>query len=288
MRFTKRGTVAALLAAAVASSSFAAAFALPAGGAVTAAPKALLLTRLHASTYIGYAMDECHLPPMKQLNAWKRSPFHALNIYIGGINEGCPQHVTVAWVRAATDAGWRLIPTYVSLQATHPTCGCVGITPRQAYAEGAGAGNAAARDMRAIGLGRGNIVYDDMEGYTRGYPNTPAVLEFLNAWTHALHNAGYLSGVYSSASSGIADLVREAALHPRGYRSPDDIWIADWNGTASLRDRYVPQSFWTHNTRIHQFRGNVTLRYGGVALAIDEDFSDGAVVATAGRAIPIP
>jgi hypothetical protein len=234
-----------------------------------------------STAYTGYGFDICHLPSIRTLRAWSRSPFRALAVYVGGINEGCPQPLTGGWVRSATALGWHLIPTYVSLQAPHNRCGCHAITPRIAFVEGVGAGDAAARDLRLIGIGRGNIVYDDMEGYTRGYPNTPAVLNFLNGWTHALHHQGYYSGVYSSASSGIADLVAQAERRQRTYANPDDIWIASWNGLASTRDAHVPSTLWVRHERIHQFRGNVTLRYGGVSLSIDEDFCAGMVVSAA-------
>ena len=49
--------------------------------------------------------------------------------------------------------------------------------------------------------------YFDMENYTRTAAATSAVLAFLESWTTELHDAGYASGVYSSADSGITDLV---------------------------------------------------------------------------------
>ncbi len=39
-----------------------------------------------------------------------------------------------------------------------------------------------------------------------GATNTSSVLAFLSAWTSTLHAAGYQSGVYSSADSGVRDL----------------------------------------------------------------------------------
>ena len=90
----------------------------------------------------------------------------------------------------------------------------------------------------ALGIGAGNPIYFDMEAYTAPPAPPPAVLAFLDSWTAELHAHGYLSGVYSSAASGIADLVAQVGT---GYHEPDDIWIANWNGHADAPcDPYVP------------------------------------------------
>ena len=62
-----------------------------------------------------------------------------------------------------------------------------------------------------FGYGTGTPIYFDMEAYN----NTEAacrsaVLSFLDGWTRGLHSAHYVSGVYSSAASGIADLASQA------------------------------------------------------------------------------
>ena len=65
-----------------------------------------------------------------------------------------------------------------------------------------------------------------MESYSRTTSATSATLAFLEAWTEKLHALGYVSGVYSSSSSGIADLADQLGT---GYHLPDDLWIANWN-----------------------------------------------------------
>ena len=83
------------------------------------------------------------------------------------------------WVTLENAAGWRFIPTYVGLQA--PTSGCVGcaaIIPSQASEEGAAAADDAVTQARALGLGAGNTIYFDMEGYAPGPTASPAVLAF--------------------------------------------------------------------------------------------------------------
>jgi hypothetical protein len=99
------------------------------------------------------------------------------------------------------------------------------------------------------------------------------VLAFLAGWTFRLHNDGYISGVYSSDSSGIRDLVRR---YRGGYPEPNDISFANWNGQKNAHDPYVPASEWSHHQRIHQYLGNLAETYGGVTLRVDDDFFNGA------------
>ena len=99
----------------------------------------------------------------------------------------------------------------------------------QATSEGTSEAKAAIASAQTVGIGRGNPIYFDMEAYSPGSSATSATRIFLAAWTKALHAAGYVSGVYSSGASGIADL---AAAYGGSYTEPDDIWIADWNGSA--------------------------------------------------------
>jgi hypothetical protein len=107
--------------------------------------------------------------------------------------------------------------------------------------------------------------------------NTAAVLAFLAAWTSELHAAGYLSGVYSSASSAITDLVNQQGT---GYLEPDDIWVGDWNNKRTTSDPYVPSSDWSTGNRIHQYQGAHNDTYGGVTLNVDSDYLDGATADT--------
>ncbi len=228
-------------------------------------------------TYVGYGFDACSAPSIGALRAWLSSGFRALNIYVGGMNRGCSQpNLTSSWVSEALSMGWHLVPTYVGAQAPTPRCGCWGMSRANPFGQGEAAASDAAAHLAAIGIGRGNPVYFDMEGYTPGPSNTPYVLAFLEGWTERLHAEGYLSGVYSSASSGIHDLVGTVPGH--GYVEPDDIWIADWNGQATESDGWVPANFWIFHQRVHQFTGSHTDNFGGVSINIDSDWINGAVV----------
>ena len=237
------------------------------------------------SYYTGSGFDACSAPSSHAMSAWSTT-YHAIGVYIGGVNEACSQpNLTPDWVSQQIAAGWHLIPTYVGLQAPSNGCGCAGITPSQAAAQGTAAATDAAAQMQSLGLPAGNPVYFDMEGYSRTQANTSAVLSFLGAWTSQLHADGYLSGVYSSVASGITDL---AAQWGTSYPEPDDIWFADWNGQASTSSSAFPAADWSNHQRLHQYQGAHNETHGGVTINIDSDYLDGAAAGTVAAPAPVP
>jgi len=228
--------------------------------------------------YQGLGFDACSAPSTSAMAAWAASsPFGAAGIYIGGANIACSQpNLTATWVSQESQAGWHLIPIYVGLQAPSNSCGCAAIVAAAAATEGAAAAADAVVQAQRLGIGPGNPIYFDMEGYTRTAANTRSVLAFLSAWTTGLHAAGYKSGVYSNASSGIADLVAQVGT---GYAEPDDVWFADWNGQATVSDPALPAVDWLYGQRLHQYRGGHDDVYAGVKINIDTDYLDGATAA---------
>jgi hypothetical protein len=237
--------------------------------------------RATASYYTGLGFDACAAPSTTTMTAWAASPYRGIGIYIGGANRGCSQpNLTSTWVSTEIAAGWQLIPTYVGLQAPSNSCGCAAIKAAQAGSQGVAAADDAVSKAAALGIGLGNPIYFDMEGYATGGSNSPAVLTFLGAWTAELHARGYVSGVYSSAASGIADLV---AQYGSGFAEPDDLWVADWNKQATTAFSYIPVADWANHQRLHQYRGGHNESYGGVSINIDNDYLDGAL---AGNASP--
>ena len=92
--------------------------------------------------------------------------------------------------------------------------------------------------------------------------------------TTALHAAGYKSGVYSSSSSGVADLVANFTK----YAMPDVIWDALWNGEANTADPVIPAADWAGHHRVHQFLGGANATYGGDTINIDQDYLDVSVI----------
>jgi len=227
--------------------------------------------------YNGLGFDACSAPSPSAMTAWASSGFGAVGIYIGGANIACAQpNLNALWVSEESQAGWHLIPTYVGLQAPSNSCGCASISPAAAASEGAAAAADAVTHAQALGIGPGNPIYFDMEGYARGTTNTPGVLTFLSAWTAGLHAAGYRSGIYSNASSGITDVVAAA---PSGYLEPDDVWFADWNGSATATDPALPALDWSGGQRLHQYLGGHNATHGGYTINIDSDYLDGATAA---------
>jgi Domain of unknown function (DUF1906) len=221
----------------------------------------------------GLGFDACSAPSEASMSAWARS-YAAAGIYIGGTNMACAQpNLSASWTNAESAAGWHLIPTYVGLQAPTSSCGCATIAPKQASSEGSAAAADAVNLAAGYGLGPGAPIYFDMEAYTTTQASTTAVLAFLGAWTSTLHADGYLSGVYSSAASGIRDLANAAGT---SFVEPDDVWIASWNGRRTTSDPNVPSGQWASHQRLHQYAGGHPETHGGVTIDVDSDYLDGA------------
>ena len=259
------------------------------GGAIpaTAAPPTTSAPSDEPQVFTGKAFDTCTAPALDALRAWRRnSPYGALGIYIGGRNRGCAQpRLNTGWTRSATAMGWRLLPLYAGSQAP-----CLAgrssarIDPRRAVAIGTAEGRDAVRSAAALNIAPGSPVYLDMESYDRdGGRCTLAVLQYTVAWTRAVHAAGYLSGFYSSADAGIADLAALAAgSEHRAVGGPaalpDVIWYARWDCRAGT-DGYhaLRRGVWARHQRLHQYEGNTTERYGDVTLRIDRNAVDAPV-----------
>ena len=225
--------------------------------------------------FTGYGFDACSAPAVASMQAWTASPYRALGIYIGGANRACVNaNLTPAWLGSVESLGFSFLPLYVGLQAP-----CVSqkslalISPSSAQAQGAAAANDAAGRAGALGLLAGTPLYFDMEGYATKNPTcSQAVQAFLTGWVSQLHALGYVAGVYGSAASTIRDMALISPL-------PDDAWIANWNGQASVfGDQYVSDSLWADHQRVHQYKGGHKETWGGVTINIDSDYVDGAVV----------
>jgi hypothetical protein len=237
--------------------------------------------------FTGLGFDACATPSSRTMAAWGSSPYRAIGVYIGGANRACSQpNLTTTWVGEQVAAGWHLIPTYVGLQAPTSSCGsCAKLSSSKATAQGTEAASDAVAKAKSVGIGPGSPVYFDMEAYTRTSSATAATLSFLSAWTAQLHVLGYTSGVYSSSSSGIADLARAIGSV---YTLPDDIWTANWNDARNTLDPYLPVSAWASHQRIHQYHGGHNETYGLATVNIDSDYVDGATVGARTRPVLPP
>jgi hypothetical protein len=216
----------------------------------------------------GAGFDTCEAPSLPAMRAW-REDFVATNVYIGGVARACPnRRLSREWVSAVRDMGWRLIPTYVGPQAP-----CTRyqsrFTRHDAARQGRRSAEDAVRRARALGLPRHTPLYFDMEAYGRRCRRS--VLRFLDAWTKRVRARHYVSGVYGSLGSGIADLGRAT-----GISKPQTVWFAHWDRDDGL-DGDLPERWWPGHRRIKQYRGDHVEKHGGYRLAVDSDAVDGYV-----------
>ena len=233
--------------------------------------------------WTGYAFDACRAPSSAVMDRWRvASPVLGAGIYIGGALRACPQrHLTRGWVQHQTRQGWRLLPIWVGPQAS-----CTSYHRRISSAAGAQGrylaaqrqGTLNARGARAaasrLGIGHGSTLWYDLEWFRVGNSRCrKSALHFLSAWTRELHRAGYVAGVYSSVSAGIAVVGKERGN--RAYTAPDRVWFAWANGRRDVSwSKYVRAPRWKTDHRVHQYALDVRASYGGVRLAIDRNFVD--------------
>jgi Domain of unknown function (DUF1906) len=221
--------------------------------------------------------DTCTAPSVNAMKAWK-AKYSAIGVYIGGQNMACDYgNLSASWVRSAHARGWSLLPLYVGRQAP---CNKFASHINRAHAasEGRSAANTAIADAANFGLGQGTPIYFDMESYNTSKRNCrAAVLTFLNTWTRELHDHGYASGVYTSASSGVTALMRKTVIDGHPLAEPDAVWFGLWDNHSNLTGTpYLPATRWAAD-RVKQYSGNTTQRVGGYTLHIDADRIGGAV-----------
>ncbi|GAB4013917.1 glycoside hydrolase domain-containing protein [Nocardioides ultimimeridianus] len=241
----------------------------------------------------GYGFDQCSAPAQAAMSAWMQSsPFLAVGIYISGNSRACRSqpNLTTGWVRTQLAAGWKLLPITLGPQAScnpryprysaavDPTIspnpgaeGLYGPARTQGRAEAAKTADAAS----ALGIAAGSTLWYDLESFdTSKTACRESALSFLSAYTDALHRHGYVSGVYSSAGSGIAMLDQVRANRPTAYTLPDAIWIARWDEQANTSTTYISNTGWNPHRRVKQYQGGHDETWGGVRINIDRDYLD--------------
>ena len=238
--------------------------------------------------FTGYGFDQCVAPTQRAMDAWlNSSPFLAVGIYISGDSRACinQPNLSPTWVRTQLANGWRLLPIALGPQASCTTRERylrqvrISAQPADAYAGARSQGRAEAAEAVAVasrlGISRGSTLWYDLEAFPIGSIGCrESALSFLSAWTRRLHGLGYVSGVYSSAASGIKVLDDARATRPGAYTMPDQVWIADWNGRADTRSSYVRSDGWQPHARVHQYRGGHDEVHGGVRINIDSNWLD--------------
>ncbi|MGB0099440.1 MAG: glycoside hydrolase domain-containing protein [Nocardioides sp.] len=291
-----RRTLAVLSAGAVASVALAATSTLERPSTAVADGDAARLSAARAGNVVtpgdftGYGFDQCVAPTQKMMNTWlQSSPFLAVGIYISGDSRACRSqpNLSPTWVRKQLARGWRLLPITLGPQAScqprfprydddrtiNPKPGAkkrYGKARKQGSAEAVDAVAAAS----ALGIVAGSTLWYDLEGFDLGNTHCrESALAFLSAWTNKIRKLDYVSGVYSSAGSGIKML--DDARHSKrsGVTLPDMIWVARWDGRANVETSYLRSDGW-RGARVKQYQGGHNETWGGVTINIDRNFLD--------------
>jgi hypothetical protein len=239
----------------------------------------------------GYGFDQCLAPDQQKMNKWlQHSPFLAAGIYISGDSRACRNqpNLTPKWIATQLGKGWKLLPITLGPQAScqprfprykddfkiDPSPGGANRYPK-ARAMGEAEAEKTVRAAKALGITPRSTLWYDLEGFdvTNRHCRESA-LAFLSTWTRRLHELNYVSGVYSSAGSGIKALDDARVNRPKAFRLPDRIWIARWDGVANTSTSYIREDGWRPGHRVKQYQGGHDEVWGGVRINIDRNFLD--------------
>lgn len=236
----------------------------------------------------GYGFDQCLAPNQRTMDKWLHySPFLAAGIYISGDSRACRSqpNLTPRWISTQLARGWRLLPITLGPQAS-----CQPRFPRYrddfkiSAAPGNGTYPAATTmgtneatktvgDAQRLGISKGSTLWYDLEGFDVNNKNCrESALRFLSSWTKRLHALGYVSGVYSSAGSGMVALDQARRKRPTVFTLPDRIWVARWDGQANTSTSYIAEDGWRPGNRIKQYRGGHDEVWGGARINIDSNY----------------
>ena len=233
----------------------------------------------------GHAFDICNVPTLSQLNTWySKSPYRAVNLYIGGISRYCSNTaLNASYVKKIGEQGWKLIPTWVGHQAPCTTRSYLfPYNVDQAYQYGVNNANQAQAKMKELGLtypnGQGGVIYLDLENFDYSASCSAAARAYVNGWTTRLAQLGIMSGLYAHAR-----VLRDNQMHTIA-KVPDAVWIAEWYSTPGFRPnetvwglRYLSDGVWIDYQRILQYCGDHNETWGGVTLNIDSNVAEGRV-----------
>lgn len=241
--------------------------------------------------FTGYGFDQCLAPSQRAMDTWlQTSPFLAVGIYVSGDSRACRQqpNLTSTWIRTQLLNGWKLLPITLGPQAScqprfprydddytiDPAPGS-GSYPR-ARLMGRSWGTRSARDATALGIPARSTLWYDLEAFDTGNTHCRrSALAFVSEWVRTVKEAGFATGVYSSASSGIKalDEVR-ASRSASSFDLPDYIWMARWDGVANTSSSYVSETGWNPRRRVKQYQGGHDETHGGVRINIDSNYLD--------------
>jgi hypothetical protein len=224
------------------------------------------------------------------MQTWsEHSPYQSVNLYIGGANRTCSNHVLISsYLFQLNQQGWKFFPTWVGPQAP-----CTNFLSRissdvtTAYQQGANQADLAVERLAELGLTgpakTGSVVYYDMENYGTDNACRAAVNAFMNGWVAQIHTRGNLAGVYGSTlcNTGLSDFQFITNV-------PDVIWPARWyhntgegyydpNANVWNLGSCLPNTAWSNHQRIRQYEGDHDETWGNLTLDIDSDVLEGVV-----------
>jgi hypothetical protein len=241
--------------------------------------------------FTGYGFDQCQAPSQAKMDRWlATSPFLAVGIYIDGDSRACryQTYLDAAWVSTQLAKGWRLLPITLGPQAScqprfprydddfkiSPKAGGNGAYSI-ALQQGVDQATKSVAAATALGIAPGSTLWYDLEGFDHNNVSCrESALSFLSGWTQQIKALGYVSGVYSSAGSGIKALDDARVNRPTAFVLPDQIWIARWDGIASINTPYIRKGGWKPHARIKQYQGGHNETWGGVTINIDRNYLD--------------
>jgi peptidoglycan hydrolase-like protein with peptidoglycan-binding domain len=248
--------------------------------------------RVTPGNFTGYGFDQCLAPSQSAMDAWLRSsPYLAVGIYIAGDSRFCRSqpNLTPTMVDTQLRNGWRLLPNTLGPQARCTTRDRYlkqeRISPdptrsyREARAQGRREAATSVEAAGALGISPGSTLWYDIEAFDTSRTDCrESALSFLSAWTNQLHALGYVSGVYSSAGSGVKMLDDAQTERPGRFAMPDQLWVARWSGVpGQVNDpgaTYLRTTSWMPHARVHQYRGGHNETHGGVTINIDSNWID--------------
>ncbi|HLN78990.1 MAG TPA: glycoside hydrolase domain-containing protein [Nocardioidaceae bacterium] len=278
-----------------------------AGLSVAAVP-AEAANRVTPGGFSGYGFDQCETQSQEVMDKWlTSSPYWAVGVYIAGTNRHCGDarqgNLTATWIATQLRNGWKVLPITVGPQASCFVSSSKKVRivsdPADDYVQARKQGRLEAQDTvsraRALGITAGSTLWYDLEAYDIGNKRCrESALYFLSSWTRTLHGLGYVSGVYSSASSGIRAIDNARVLEPGRYVMPDRIWTAEWVSETgyrtpptltapSLFSSYFSDDGWP-GRRMRQYRGGHNETHGGATINIDTNYLHLGGGTRAGRA----
>ncbi|WP_258052829.1 glycoside hydrolase domain-containing protein [Streptomyces sp. Ru73] len=233
------------------------------------------------SLYKGFGIDTCEAPAVSSLRAWNSTRYRAIGVYFAGHGRACPkQHnLSPQWFQGAKWAGWKVLPVYLGAQSPcvknkHKRRYAIGSDP---YQQGTNEARVAVQRARAYGIMPRSPIYLDIEAYDlKNQRCKDVTLRFIRSWSREVRRFGYIAGFYSSANSGVRHM---AAARAKGITDlPSVIWFARWHvAPSTYGEKWLPDTAWQPNRRIHQYAGHVLEEHGGRKLRIDRNWVDAPV-----------